>query len=315
MFYVLDENNNKIEALDKEGVFAALEKAIADGSLADLVADSAFVSKLKCCVSGKTNKIAFVTEAKYNEMAALGTVENGVYYYITDDTSIETIDKALTDLNAAILSAEKRITDIENGAKFVPNANYAKNAGTAASASLAEGAEFATFALYASEDADKGTIEERLTELAETVEDHNEEIHYLKAENRLYIPKDTLNPNNICIYDSSKSTQERISLTLLNGVLENNIIGYSGSIEVSFDNANWHKLYFSVLRNIYDYKSGTFDSFIYANQKLYWVQIELGIDTNNKLYISGTPKCYNIAENKEVSISKIRPEYLWVYYK
>ena len=67
-FYVLDENNNKVPAYDKEGVLALLAQAIEDGSLDSIVADSAFITKLKCCVGGGTYNIAFIDQAKYNEL-------------------------------------------------------------------------------------------------------------------------------------------------------------------------------------------------------------------------------------------------------
>lgn len=97
-FFVIDENHNLIEAYDKEGVLAVLAQAIADGSLSGITADSGFISKIKCCVSGQTNRIAFVTQAKYNELEKSGNLENGVYYYITDDTTAEDIEKTLTEL-------------------------------------------------------------------------------------------------------------------------------------------------------------------------------------------------------------------------
>lgn len=109
MYYVLDENNNKIEALDKEGVLAAIEEAIANGSLAGLVADAAFISKVKCCVSGQTNKLAFVTQAKYNEMQAKGELTKNCYYYITDDETADDIDKLLDVLIDRCDQIEERL--------------------------------------------------------------------------------------------------------------------------------------------------------------------------------------------------------------
>lgn len=117
MFYVLDENNNKIEAFDKEGVLNAIETAIANGSLASLVADAAFVTKLKCCVTGQTNKVAYVTEAKLNELETQGLLETGVEYHITDDSSLALIETAVKDVN-----------DILNGNVAVPSATQAAKA-------------------------------------------------------------------------------------------------------------------------------------------------------------------------------------------
>lgn len=104
-FYVLDENNNKVEAYDKEGVLAVLAQAIEDGSLDNITSNSAFISKIKCCVNGVSNNIAFITQAKYNELEAKGELRENTYYYITDDTTAEDINAALEELNAAITAA------------------------------------------------------------------------------------------------------------------------------------------------------------------------------------------------------------------
>lgn len=129
MFYVLDDNNNKIEALDKEGVLAALEEAIANGSLESLVADSAFVTKLKCCITGGTTKMAFVTSAQYNELEAGGAIEKGVAYFIIDDTTIDDIDVVVKNLNDTINGIEttvsllsNKLLKIEKGTTVVPKA-------------------------------------------------------------------------------------------------------------------------------------------------------------------------------------------------
>lgn len=123
-FYVLDENNNRIEALDKEGVYAVLEQAIADGSLANLVADAAFVSKLRCCVTGGTNKVAFVTQAKYNELKASNQLVTNCLYYITDDTSAEDIDEQFNALNTAINSLDNKINQINEVLKTILKVEY-----------------------------------------------------------------------------------------------------------------------------------------------------------------------------------------------
>lgn len=114
MFYVLDEQNNKIEAFDKEGVLNAIETAIANGSLASLLADAGFISKLKCCVTGGTNKVAFVTQAKYNELGATDALLDNCLYIITDETTSE-------DINASLIEIAKYI----NGEERVPKAKEA----------------------------------------------------------------------------------------------------------------------------------------------------------------------------------------------
>lgn len=133
MYWVLDDNNNKIEAFDKQGVLNALNEAIDNGSLAELVADAAFVNMLRCCVSGSTNKVAFVDQQTYNELEANGQLIENCYYFITDD-----------DTTGAL---EETINNIINGNTIVARATRAD------------------IATYASEDTSKGTIEERLTSL------------------------------------------------------------------------------------------------------------------------------------------------------
>jgi hypothetical protein len=102
MFFVLDENHNLVEAYDKEGVLAVLAQAIADGSLSGISEDAGFVSKLKCCVTGGTTQVAFVTQAKYNELKATDSIDSTCLYYITDDTTAEDINTLLTRLTNTV---------------------------------------------------------------------------------------------------------------------------------------------------------------------------------------------------------------------
>lgn len=108
-FYVLDENNNKVEAYDKEGVLAVLEQAIENGSLEQITANSAFVTKLKCCVGGGTYKMAFITQEKYNELKTNSQLSSDTIYWITDDTTCEEINNALTSINNNITSINNRL--------------------------------------------------------------------------------------------------------------------------------------------------------------------------------------------------------------
>ncbi len=111
MFYVVDDKKNLIEAYDKEGVLSLLAQAIQDGSLEGITADSAFISKIKCCVSGITNKIAFVTQAKYNELLQDNKIESNTYYYITDDTTAEDIEEQLAVLTTRVNESEIKLAE------------------------------------------------------------------------------------------------------------------------------------------------------------------------------------------------------------
>lgn len=108
-FYVLDENHNLIEAYDKEGVLSALQQAIADGSLSGITADSGFISKLKCCVNGVTNSVAFITQAKYNELVANKQLKENCYYFITDDSSFDEVEEMVVSLNNAVVDCYEYI--------------------------------------------------------------------------------------------------------------------------------------------------------------------------------------------------------------
>ena len=113
MFYVLDDDKNKVEALSKEDVYALLEQAIEDGDLSHIEADSAFVSKLKSIINGSVHHVEFVTQAQFNSMQQGGTLVAGTYYFITDDTTAEDLGAAIDDLSDEINSTNARITNLD----------------------------------------------------------------------------------------------------------------------------------------------------------------------------------------------------------
>lgn len=113
-FYVLDENNNKVEAFDKQGVLALLDQAIKEGKLDAITADSAFINKIKCCVSGGTFNIAFVTEAQYNALKAADQLIVNTYYYIVDDTSYNDILDFIREENEFNEGILERLNNIDN---------------------------------------------------------------------------------------------------------------------------------------------------------------------------------------------------------
>lgn len=113
-FWVLDDNNNKVEAFDKEGVLAVLEQAIKEGTLEKIMEDSAFVSKIKCCVSGVSNKIAFVSQTKYNELKAEGLLQPNAWYFITDDTTAEDLDGKLEEVLSEVAGYDKKFMAVND---------------------------------------------------------------------------------------------------------------------------------------------------------------------------------------------------------
>lgn len=113
MFYVLDEKGNRVEAFDKQGYLNFLQQAIENGDLAGIDAESAFVSKLKCCVGGQTYQLAFVTEAVYNQLKENNQLKLGILYFITDDTSYDILVDAIND----IIKGKITVPSAENSTK------------------------------------------------------------------------------------------------------------------------------------------------------------------------------------------------------
>lgn len=113
MFYVIDDNKNKIEALSKEDVYAILEQAIEDGDLEHVEADSAFVSKLKSIVNGSVHHVEFVTQAQFNELQQSGELISGCYYFITDDDTADDLEDAVEELSGDIDALEDRTDNAE----------------------------------------------------------------------------------------------------------------------------------------------------------------------------------------------------------
>ena len=117
-YYVRDNNNNLIEGLSKEEIYALLDEAIRTGQLPSVDDDTAFVTKLKCSVTGVASSVAFITEAKYNELRTGGLLKANTLYFITDDTTEDTLENAIAQAKQeAILEsktyADTRFTDVD----------------------------------------------------------------------------------------------------------------------------------------------------------------------------------------------------------
>ena len=107
MKFVLDENHNRHEALDKEGVEALLAEAIRTGQLPSVDEDTAFVTMLKDPITGQSHKIVMCTQAQFNAMLQGGTLISNAYYYITDDTTAEDLEDHLVQNDARVSSLEE----------------------------------------------------------------------------------------------------------------------------------------------------------------------------------------------------------------
>lgn len=107
--YIHDDNNNRIEGLSKEEIYALLAEAIQTGQLPSVDEDTAFVTMFKSIVDGETYKMAFCTQAQYNQLEAQGLLVANAYYIITDDESYDDIVTALADLQDQITANANNI--------------------------------------------------------------------------------------------------------------------------------------------------------------------------------------------------------------
>ena len=115
-YYVRDNNNNLIEGLSKEEIYALLDEAIRTGKLPSVDDETAFVTKLKCSVTGVASSVAFITEAKYNELRTGGLLKANTLYFITDDTTEETLENAIDQ------SKQEAVNEAKVGMSPLPEA-------------------------------------------------------------------------------------------------------------------------------------------------------------------------------------------------
>lgn len=115
-YYVRDNNNNLIEGLSKEEIYALLDEAIRTGKLPSVDDETAFVTKLKCSVTGVASSVAFITEAKYNELRTGGLLKANTLYFITDDTTEETLENAIAQ------SKQEAVNEAKVGMSPLPEA-------------------------------------------------------------------------------------------------------------------------------------------------------------------------------------------------
>lgn len=105
MKHIIDDaDKNKYEAYTKQEVLEVIQEAISSGELPEEL--NGLVITLKNPIDNNGYKIAFCTQAKYNELKAGGLLEVNCYYFITDDTTAD-------DLNDAIDGLDSRVDTLE----------------------------------------------------------------------------------------------------------------------------------------------------------------------------------------------------------
>lgn len=106
-----DADKNKYEAYTKQEVLEVIQEAISSGELPEEI--NGLVLTFKNPVDNQAYKIAFCTQAKYNELVAAGQIEENCYYFITDDTTIDALDNAIASLQTGFENQENTIEDIK----------------------------------------------------------------------------------------------------------------------------------------------------------------------------------------------------------
>lgn len=99
-YYCFCSSNCKYETMTKEQILAAIAQAAETGLVFD--PDAAFVSKVKETNSGMNVTFWVGTQAEYNK---LESIEANCLYIITDDTSKADFEKAIAQVQQAIIEA------------------------------------------------------------------------------------------------------------------------------------------------------------------------------------------------------------------
>ena len=112
MKHIIDDaDKNKYEAYTKEEVLEVIQEAISSGELPEEI--NGLVLTFKNPVYNQAYKIAFCTQAKYNELVAGGLIEENCYYFITDDTSYDDLENAIATLQSGVNQHTNDIEDIK----------------------------------------------------------------------------------------------------------------------------------------------------------------------------------------------------------
>lgn len=99
-----DQDKNKYEAYTKQEVLELIQEVAQSGELPEEL--NGLVITLKNPIDNQGYKIAFCSQAEYNELEAGGQLESNCYYYITDDTSW---DDFMEDVNDVIENMQENI--------------------------------------------------------------------------------------------------------------------------------------------------------------------------------------------------------------
>lgn len=117
-----DADKNKYAAYTKQEVLAVIQEAISTGELPEEI--NGLVLTFKNPIDNLGYKIAFCTQAKYNELKATQQLEQNCLYYIIDDTTLDDINGAIDDINEDIENINDEINNASTGLKIKVNQLY-----------------------------------------------------------------------------------------------------------------------------------------------------------------------------------------------
>ena len=118
MKHIIDDlDKNKYEAYTKQETLAAIQEAISSGELPEEI--NGLVITLKNPIDNEGYKIAFCTQAKYNELEQGGQLEVNCYYYITDDSTFDDWNTIITNLQTDFEELRQEVEEaIETGMRY-----------------------------------------------------------------------------------------------------------------------------------------------------------------------------------------------------
>ena len=118
MKHIIDDlDKNKYEAYTKQEVLEVIQEAISSGELPEEI--NGLVLTFKNPVDNEGYKIAFCTQAKYNELEQGGQLEVNCYYFITDDSTFDDWNTIITDLQNDFEELRQEVEEaIDTGLRY-----------------------------------------------------------------------------------------------------------------------------------------------------------------------------------------------------
>lgn len=102
-YYVIADDNCKIESMTKEQILAAITQAVESHSISDV--DTGFVTTLKERNAGNGLKFWVGTTAQYN---ALDPKEENCFYILSDDTELEDLEAEIQSIDTAVQAIQNK---------------------------------------------------------------------------------------------------------------------------------------------------------------------------------------------------------------